>query len=747
MGKFVNERFAYLDDDSVIQQLAQFRTEHQINVTFALPQMHCASCIYLLEHLHKINPGIIHSQANFQKKEVFISFHPQEISLRKVVELLAFIGYEPHISLNETGIKQEQAYRKKRLYHLGVAGFCFANIMMLSFPEYFSSGNIGQAGLKETFTWIIFGLSLPVLFYAASSIFQSAWKGLLQKDINIDVPIAFASIMTFGRSYYEIFTGTGPGYLDSGTGIIFFMLVGRWFQNMTYDSLSFDRDYQAYFPLGVTVIRNQIEQNIPATKLEKADTIVVRNGEMIPADAILESGEAWVDYSFVSGEETPVPKKKGDLIYAGGKQTGGAITLKVVKEVSQSYITQLWNNDVFTKSQEKLVSFVHPWSRFFTAALFSVAIGAGVYWYFHDPANLWPAVTAVLIVACPCSLLLTATFTFGGVLRQLGKNKLFLKNATVIEGLGLVDTVVFDKTGTITLHNHQHVAYQGSALSIRDQKLVKTVAAQSAHSLSRFLSSSLEVELAPEETQLNRYQEISGKGIDAVVNEVPIKLGAAGFMTDRSYLPPDQPNRGSRVYVMIAGESRGYFEISQQYREGLPEMAEAMKSRNLAIHVLSGDHDGERPALQRLFGKEVNLRFNASPQEKLDYIRELQAQGKKVLMIGDGLNDAGALKQADVGMAVSDHSARFTPASDAIIDGGELYKLHRFIDYARSAKTIVTIGFIVSILYNFIGLSFAASASLSPLVAAILMPASSITLVSLATLLGRWFAHRKRIDQ
>jgi Cu+-exporting ATPase len=297
------------------------------------------------------------------------------------------------------------------------------------------------------------------------------------------------------------------------------------------------------------------------------------------------------------------------------------------------------------------------------------------------------------------------------------------------------------------LHNNQQVAYQGSALSVSDQKLVKTAAAQSAHSLSRFLSTSIDVELDPYETRINRYQEISGKGIDAVVNEVPVKLGAAGFMTDRSYLPADAPNRGSRVYVMIGGQSRGYFEIAQQYRGGLPEMAAALKARNLAIHVLSGDHDGERPALQRLFGQDAALRFEASPQEKLDYIRGLQEQGRKVLMIGDGLNDAGALKQADVGMAVSDHSARFTPASDAIIDGGELHKLHRFMDYARSAKTIVTIGFIVSILYNFIGLSFAASASLSPIVAAILMPASSITLVSLATLLGRWFAHRKRIDQ
>jgi len=740
-GKFVHERFAYLDDETVIARLAQFRSDQLIHVHFALPQMHCASCIYLLENLHRINPGVIRSRADFQKKQVFVSFNPKLVTLRQVVELLAFIGYEPQISLKDVAAAKTPNINRRKLFHLGVAGFSFANIMMLSFPEYFSGGYITEHGLKEVFAWVIFGLSLPVLFYASSSIFESAWKGLRQKDINIDVPIALAIVITFGRSYYEIITGTGAGYLDSGTGIIFFMLVGRWFQGKTHDALSFDRDYQSYFPLGVTVIRNNREENIPATRLEVGERIIVRNGEMIPSDAILLEGRAMVDYSFVSGENVPVECKAGDLLYAGGRQAGGAIELKVAREVSQSYITQLWNNDVFTKDQEKLSSFIHPWSRYFTMALFTVAISAAVYWWLHNPAMIWPVVTSVLIVACPCSLLLSATFTFGNMLRHFGRHKMYLKNEKVVEALAAVDTIVFDKTGTITVSDQHEVSYAGQALTETDKRMIRSLAGQSAHTLSRFLFQSLHTNETDAIPVLSHYQELSGQGIRALVDEVPVRLGSAEFIPAGEQAGSGA--KGARVYVQIGNQPKGYFEIRQQYRPGMEAMAVDLLKMGYELSVLSGDHDAERSSLEKIFGKGARMQFEASPQDKLAYIKNLQASGRKVLMIGDGLNDAGALKQADAGIAVTDHAARFTPASDVILDGGSVYKLNRFLKYARSGKTIIAISFIVSILYNIVGLSFAVQGLLSPLVAAILMPASSISIIILVSLLGNYMARWK----
>jgi Cu+-exporting ATPase len=738
-GKFKSERFGYLDDKELQVKLASFTSAEKVNVNFYLPQVHCASCIFLLEQLHKIEHGIIQSQVNFQQKSILVSFNPCLISMRKVVELLAFIGYEPEISLHDSKKKKRYFSNKRELIRIGVAGFCFSNIMMLSFPEYFSNGLIMEEGLQRLFSLLIFALSLPVLLFSARSIFTPAWKGLKQRNINIDAPIALAILITFSRSYWEIFTHSGAGYLDSGTGIIFFMLIGRWFQGKTYAALSFERDYQSYFPLGVTVIRNQQEINIPLTQLTVADDIIIRHDEMIPADALLIEGEAEVDYSFVTGEDRSLVKQPGETVYAGGRQTGAAIKLKVTKAPSCSYISQLWNNPVFGKNKETEQSFIHPWSRHFTAVLLSIAALSASYWYITDPSKVWSVVTAVLIVACPCSLLLTATFTFGNMLRIFGRNKLYLKNATVIETLAGINHIVFDKTGTITRQEKSAVRFVGQELSSMDSAIVQRTASQSAHVLSATLSSHMKTTGVYPQPEIESFTEFPGRGISAETGGKQVRIGEAGFI--RKGASPNMEG-GAEIHLSIDNNYKGYFEIKHAYREGLAEMLASLPS-HYQLHLLSGDNNNEQKNLAQLFGRKADMHFNMLPQEKLDYIRQLQQDGGKVLMVGDGLNDAGALMQSDAGLAVSENSARFSPACDGILDGSAVAKLATLLNYARSGRKIISIGFALSILYNVIGLSFAVQGKLSPVIAAILMPASSISLVSLAMLTSSLFSKRK----
>jgi Cu+-exporting ATPase len=736
-GKFTGSRFAYLDDESVIDRLALFRSKTRINLSFSLPQMHCASCIYLLENLHRIENGVMESRVNFDRKELYVSFDPQNLSLRKLVETLAFIGYEPSISLDAVDHKPKNKFNRTRILQLGVAGFCFSNIMMLSFPEYFSGGQIETKNLQGLFTGIIFVLSIPVLFYSAYPIFQSAWKSLRQGIVNIDAPIAFASIMTFGRSYYEILSGTGAGYLDSGTGIIFFMLIGRWFQSRSYDAISFEKQYRSYFPLGITVLRMHKEESIPLTKLEKGDTIIIRNEEMIPADAVLVEGEAYIDYSFVSGENEPVFRKAGDIIYAGGKQVGAALKLSVIKLPSESYFTELWNNDAFQSKKRLPHSFIHPWSRYFTWVLLGIAGLTAIYWGISDQSKLWSSVTAVLIVACPCSLLLSATFTFGHMQRILGRSKLFLKNAGVIESLAAVTQIVFDKTGTITKTGVNKIQYFGTNLNSEEKKMIRLLSAQSVHPLGRALFSFLADDIHDMEG-IRDFKEVPGEGMQGVISGQFVQLGSAKFVGATWCRLTDT----TVVHVSINQIYKGYFEIANDYRIGISNMMKALKRKGYALHLLSGDNDGEKHHLRELLGIQASLNFNYSPQQKLDYIKSLRSKGEKILMIGDGLNDAGALMEADCSIAISDDTSRFSPACDGILQGDRVHKMADFLGFARMNNRIVAAGFALSILYNFIGLGFAVQGNLSPLIAAVLMPCSSISIILVAWALSSRMARR-----
>jgi len=329
------------------------------------------------------------------------------------------------------------------------------------------------------------------------------------------------------------------------------------------------------------------------------------------------------------------------------------------------------------------------------------------------------------------------------MLRIFGKNKMYLKNAAVIESLAKINTIVFDKTGTITQNHSSNISYEGTPLTEKELVAVKSTAAQSSHPLSKLIATWLEIKKA-KKIPVEQFKEYTGRGVEASVSGVDIKMGSTAFMNQFEN-PVISFGQGTQVHVMMNNVHMGRFNISNQYREGITGLIKDLTKKSFTLSLLSGDNDSEKPNLQRIFEKKVPLQFNQSPQQKLDYIKALQSQNPavSVLMLGDGLNDAGALMQADVGIAVSDNTAQFSPACDAILDGAQVRLLHRFIAYAKSGKAIVTASFILSILYNIVGLSFAVQGILSPVVAAILMPASSISIVLLVTLLSSASARSK----
>jgi len=730
----IKGKYDFLDNAEITDKLLEFKDDNLCIVTFYIPHIHCSSCIWILENLQQLQSGIHSSIVNFPEKKVRITYNPTLSNLKKIVYLLSSIGYEPYISLDDYSQK-ETTIDRSLIYKLGVAFFCFGNIMLLSFPEYFEVNEFWINQYRVFFRWLIFVLSLPAFLYSASDYYISAYKSIKSGILNIDIPIALGIVVMFVRSTIDISFNYGQGFFDSMTGLIFFMLLGKLFQTKTYSFLSFERDYKSYFPIAVTKIDFEgNEVPIQVYDIQKGDRLLIRNQELVPVDGILISNNASIDYSFVTGEAVPVAKESGEKIYAGGKQLGKVIEMEVLFSVSQSYLTQLWSNDVFQKKvTQKHKSITDKVSRYFTPVLLIVAFLSLTIWLFINVSTAFNVFTAVLIVACPCALALTAPFTFGNILRIMGNRKFYLKNALVIEQLAKVNTIVFDKTGTITTHKKATIIQDGNFSDLQLQ-IIKSILRGSNHPLSRRLYDFLP---ASNNLVITNFEEIIGKGIQGNYESNFIKIGSLGFLN----LPEELNTNHQKTTVNISINEQyiGQFIFQNQYRDGLKELF-AKLHKNYSIKILSGDNDGELQSLEKIVPSGTELIFNQTPENKLEYIKNLQQKGKNVLMIGDGLNDAGALAQSDVGISISENVNVFSPACDGILDASQFQKIEFFLKFSKNGIKTIYMSFVLSILYNVIGLSFAITGNLQPIVAAIIMPISSITIVIFVTLVSNYFA-------
>ncbi|MEQ8238212.1 MAG: heavy metal translocating P-type ATPase metal-binding domain-containing protein, partial [Cyclobacteriaceae bacterium] len=719
-------KYAFLDHEEIQKKLFRYHDENKAVIKFNLPGIHCSSCIYLLEHLPRLEKHILHSQVNFIRKEVTITFQPEGFSLKKIAVLLSSLGYPPSINLDALEGEKTQKKDKNGLgLKVAVAGFCFGNSMLMSLPEYLDTGFQLDEAFKVLFSWINLVLAIPIVFYSGFDYFKNALIGLKKKYLNIDVPIALGIFTLFARSFYEIVFQAGAGYVDSLAGLVFFLLIGKWYQSKTYEALSFDRDYKSYFPISVTRIVGQLEENVLINDLEKGDFILIRNQELIPADCTLVAGEARLDYSFVTGETELIKKSNGARLFAGGRQVGGPITVMLSQKVNNSELTQLWNNQIFDKEKgEKYENLIDKVSYYFTAVIILLALSTAIYWYFVDSALIWNAVTAVLIIACPCALALTLPFAYGHGMRLLGRKGLYLKSAIVIERLAHIKEIIFDKTGTLTESGSSSLLFVGEPLNDTQLAYLKTITSNSAHPLSRLIAKWIgdRVEKLP----ISTYHEILGKGAEANINGVNMRIGSGKWINDGTTITNTEE---TSVYVKIEDQVLGYFVFQAKYRHKIFDVLTELRTQ-FGIHLLSGDVAKESGRLEKYFDR---LAFHQTPENKLEYIRQLHSNS---LMIGDGLNDAGALKAANVGFGVAEDVYQFSPACDAVLSSPSIERLGQFLLFSKAINRIVIFAFIISFAYNIVGLSFAMSGQLSPVISAILMPISSLTVVGIITILA-----------
>jgi len=708
-----------LDNEQVNQKYTVFKNQNERKVKLKLPNIHCSSCLYLLENLPTLLEGVKAVEVNFSAKTAFVLFDVNQLSYANLFRFFNQLGYPP--DLNAT--KDAKVSEKSRLpLHIGLVGFCFGNIMLFSFPEYLGLSDAEQ--FSQVFRWLNVAFSLIPLYFAYRYYIRGAWRALSNKSITIDIPISMGILALLFRSYFEVFAHEGAGYLDSFAGLIFFLLVGRWFQERTYESLDFERDYLSFFPLGVKVKEDGAVKSKLIDEVSIGDLLSIQYNETIAADGQLMTEEAVVDYSFVNGEDRPVKVLKGEEIYAGGKLKSHQAELLVTKDLGEGYLTGLWRNPVMKSNQESKQQSERT-AVIFTVAVIVIAAISALFWTWTDSSQTLFVLTSVLIVACPCALALSKPFIYGSMLRRLASNSVFMKSGSTLDDFDGLTDIIFDKTGTLTDQKTSEVLWRGQALTNDTQAYLASGFNSSRHPLSLVIADYLGDQ---DVKSIDEITELPGKGVELIFKDGnTLKFGSLSWLNQFSQL-----KENSEVGVLFNNQFLGYFEVSNDYRPGVFELLKRL-SNDFNIHILTGDNSAQQAFLEtQLPG--VEMKFNCSPTDKLNYVEELKLSGKKVMVVGDGLNDSGALKSAQLGCAVVSDMHSFSPSSDMIIQGGQLQLLDQVIDYIKLRKSLLLGSYVLSIAYNSIGLYFAVVAMLTPIVAAILMPLSSISVVLYATI-------------
>lgn len=709
--------YEILEHATVASRFITSRTATHVVCTFVVPGMHCASCVWLLERLHRIDPGIYESSVDLTLGTVRIAFNPQRTSLRKVAELLASLNFNPSLESENVQSRTQQA---SLLSRLGIAGFAMMNVTMLSIAGYLAGEGGLAPTLQHTFQWISILLSVPVVVYAASPWWTSAWKSLRKASFSLDVPVAAGIAAIFIRSYADVIAGVGTGFLDAATGLVFFLLIGRLIQERAFAAISFDRTVRSFFPLGVRVQAGQHFDTQPIETLNIGDVIELRNGEVLPCEAVLLDDIAYLDYAFVTGESTPHLCVARDRMLAGGRVIGGAMRCVVSGAVSNGLLTTLWERASVRRSRTRLLGVASRFGAGFTVITVAIAITAFFVWL-PDVAGAVSALTAVLIIACPCAMTLAAPMALGTAMGLLGQRGIMIRNTGTLLELDAVTHVVFDKTGTLT-RLHRTGTYIGEPLTPSQCSAIASVVAESTHPVSRAIGATFGV---PTERATDMHEAV-GQGLKGTAHGHRIAIGS------QAWLESDASNveNVNSTHISVDGRIVGKVVLREKMREGAVELMQAV-GNSYGLSVFSGDQQQDTSAMHELLASS-DVRLGMLPEEKISAVAELQRRGQKVLMVGDGLNDAGAMNTANVAIAISNNNATIVPACDVIVSADSIGSISSLLKYAGAVRRVIITAFIVSLLYNAVGLTLAVSGSLSPLAVAVLMPVSSLTIIGIA---------------
>jgi Cu2+-exporting ATPase len=686
----------------------------------------CAACAWLIRSQLESRQGIDQVQVDVATGFVRINWQPDKLRLSKIAAILSGVGYRPHLPLAGAEAMGRQEERRSALKRLGVAGLGMMQVMMYAVALYAGDAMGISEGSERFLQWISLVVTAPVLLYSGRIFYTSAWRSLRNRRVGMDVPVALAISIAFIMSCINFLTGSGHVYFDSVVMFIFFLSLGRYAELVIrHRNLQTGLALARLLPEWAELIKDGQTEQVPATDLRTGDQVRVRAGQTFPADGVVLTGHTEVNEALLTGESRPVVKNVGDDVIAGSINQSQAVKVEVSRDPDDSTVSVMGR--MLLKSQTHRSRYARLSERYagwFVAVVLTVAGLTAAWWLMHDTAMLFPATLAVLVISCPCALSLATPAAIASSSRALLEQGVLLTRGAALEVISGVDTIVFDKTGTLTtgapavvntVINPAREGYGEDAV-LRVAALLEM---DSSHPVSKAFTT-VQISRAGVHDVINHENGVEGR-----VDNVRYRLGNAAFTRVDT---TDFTGGLGRVWLTDESGWIARFDLDDGLREAATETISALRARGLELIILSGDHQQPVDSVAKRTG--INTWYaEQNPKMKMEFLESLQAEGKTVLMVGDGINDAPVLATANVSMTVSGASELANSAADFIVTGKSMKYIENVFVTGNKTKAVIRQNLLWALAYNLLAVPFAAAGMIVPWMAALGMSLSSLLVV------------------
>ena len=717
--------------------------------------IHCAACVWLIERALEPLEGVLQAEVNLAHHRLRIRWDDDRLKLSVILRRLASIGYAALPYNTERAEGHQQKQNRSLLYRMAFAGFGAMNMMWLSISMY--AGDMSASGMdlehRAFLQWVSLLLATPVLLYSGWPFFKGAISGLRYGQMTMDLPIVIGVLATYLYSVWATVTSQNDVYFETVVSFLFIILVGRYIERISRrNATSATSRLMELQPRSATLLINGEPELISVRKLNIGDQVLIKPGEKIPVDGIVVEGHSEINEAMLTGEALPVTKRLDDKVVAGSVNGQGTLVVSVEKLGQQTALSKIIHLVEVAQGSKAPIQCtadkVVPW---FVATTLLLASVTYIYWFFFaDSSVAILAAVSVLIITCPCAFGLATPMSIAVSVGHSARNGVLVRNGAALESLAAINHVVFDKTGTLTEGRMSVKEVVVATEAVNEQQLLRYALlgeSRSEHVIAQaIVRYAQDHGVSIQGVALEDFNSLPGLGVEVRVQGQQLRLGSRRLLESLSIQMPVtvaesyqkiEAAMGVAVLVVVDDVVLGVIGVFDQVREGAAELIAALRTRNIGITMLSGDSVAASQKVADILGGDIEVIAEVLPQDKGRVISELQQQGLCVAMVGDGVNDAPALVQADVGIAMGSGTDVSLDCADIVLMGNQLNRLLFALELAQQTMRTIRQNINLSLGYNVIVVPTAMSASLTPVFASIAMPISSLLVIGNAILIRR----------